>query len=234
MNNLVNKKTNKSNHSKGYDEICKALLKLGYAESLPNSRPQKLRVTDRGRQWLAKGGGFYFDAASTERDTSRGSASTESVGTDADPDENVVADDIEEIRKSVSVETVRNALIAARLGQGQFRRAVLKIWGYACAVTGSTTRDAIRASHIKPWRDSTNDERLDPYNGLPLIANLDALFDKYLISFDQAGNILVSSQLDPTDKTIFVNLQGKLRSLPLEVMKKIERYLKQHRKRFKK
>ena len=54
---------------------------------------------------------------------------------------------------------------------------VLKIWGNRCCVTGSTTLDAIRASHIKPWRRSSNQERLDPYNGLPLVATLDALFD---------------------------------------------------------
>jgi predicted restriction endonuclease len=52
------------------------------------------------------------------------------------------------------------------------------------------------ASHIKPWAKSNNEERLDPYNGLLLLANIDKAFDLGYISFDDRGLILISEQLD--------------------------------------
>lgn len=99
-------------------------------------------------------------------------------------------------------ETVRQALINARKGQGKFRRDLLDIWGSRCAVTGSATNAAIRASHIKPWKDSTNEERLDPRNGLPLIATLDALFDKGLITFNSDAKMCVSSKLSKSEQEL--------------------------------
>lgn len=94
----------------------------------------------------------------------------------------------------------KEQLIAARLGQGRFRASVLARWGNRCAVTGSTTLAAIRASHCLPWRSGTNQERLDPANGIPLIATLDALFDAGLISFTDDGALVVSPLL--ADETL--------------------------------
>lgn len=116
--------------------------------------------------------------------------------------ESTLTEDLRAINRQEIDETTKQALINARIGQGLFRSKVLAIWGNCCAVTGSKTKDAIRASHIKPWRNSSNEERLDPNNGLPLIANLDALFDAGLISFDEQGSILVSPQLSPTERLI--------------------------------
>jgi len=95
--------------------------------------------------------------------------------------------------------TTKEVLINARMGQGQFRADVLKIWGGCCAVTGAVTGDAIRASHIKPWRSSDHHERLDHTNGLPLVATLDALFDVGLISFSCDGSMMVSKKIDASD-----------------------------------
>lgn len=128
--------------------------------------------------------------------------------------ENTLSHDLYEINCQKIETTTKEALINARIGQGQFRERVLKMWGNCCAVTGSTTKDAIRASHIKPWRDSSNDERLDPTNGLPLIASLDALFDAGLISFDQSGAMVVSSLLPSTERTIFSVDGRRLRNSP--------------------
>lgn len=105
-------------------------------------------------------------------------------------------EDVEEIRKDQSLsETERDALVSARLGQGQFRSALLDRWGNACAVTGCTLQQVLRASHIQPWRNSTNVERLDPANGLLLAAHLDALFDAHLISFTDCGDMLVAGEV---------------------------------------
>lgn len=72
--------------------------------------------------------------------------------------------------------------------------------GNSCAVSGSTVLDAIRASHNKPWRNANDNERLDPFNGLPLIASFDALFDVGLIAFDENGCLLVSSRLPESER----------------------------------
>jgi putative restriction endonuclease len=48
------------------------------------------------------------------------------------------------------------------------------------------------ASHMKPWRDCSNEERLDGENGLLLTPTIDHLFDKRFISFENKGRILVS------------------------------------------
>lgn len=123
--------------------------------------------------------------------------------------------------------TTKVNLINARIGQGRFRSKVLKCWGNRCAVTRSETLDAIRASHIKPWRFSTNPERLDPYNGLPLVASLDALFDAGLICFEASGALIVSSKLSESEREIFgVNASSSLTKTPPPGT---EQYLEYHR-----
>ena len=123
--------------------------------------------------------------------------------------------------------TERLALVAARLGQGKFRENVLESWEGGCAVSGCSLRQVLRASHIKPWRESTNAERLDPHNGLPLTANLDALFDSYLISFDTDGALIVSELVGNEARQI-IGSHRRLRRAPSAEM---ESYLTQHRVR---
>jgi predicted restriction endonuclease len=61
----------------------------------------------------------------------------------------------------------------------------------------------LRASHIKPWRDSNNFERLDVFNGLLLTPNYDAAFDKGLITFNESGEIIFSKSLTASNAQIF-------------------------------
>jgi putative restriction endonuclease len=51
-------------------------------------------------------------------------------------------------------------------------------------------------SHIKPWRDSENAERLDGENGLLLTPSIDHLFDRGFISFKNDGAVLISPVAD--------------------------------------
>lgn len=88
-------------------------------------------------------------------------------------------------------ETEKARLALARIGQGKYRKALLSYWN-GCAVTGTQQPELLKASHMKPWRFSDNSERLDPYNGLLLSANLDAAFDSGLITFSSQGDILIS------------------------------------------
>lgn len=90
--------------------------------------------------------------------------------------------------------TEAERIVKERVGQDIYRDALMKYWDGACAVTGCTLKEALRASHAKPWKNCTSDaERLNVYNGFLLTANLDALFDKGYISFTDDGLIMLSS-----------------------------------------
>jgi putative restriction endonuclease len=92
---------------------------------------------------------------------------------------------------------------------------------------GLSNLSLLKASHIKPWRDSSNQERLDPENGLLLHPALDHLFDSGLITFDDTGKIVISEKLSESDLE-------KLNVTHNMVLRKIsdgtKRYLKFHRK----
>jgi putative restriction endonuclease len=102
-------------------------------------------------------------------------------------------DDVAMHRNELNVvpETERLSLIKARLGQGDFRQRLLDEWR-GCAVTGITAPDLLRASHIKPWRMSSNEERLNRFNGLMLLPQYDHLFDRGYITFDDSGRMVPS------------------------------------------
>lgn len=98
--------------------------------------------------------------------------------------------------------TEQEQIVVSRLGQGDFRRNVIRLWG-SCSVTGLQTVSLLRASHIKPWKDSNNKERLTPYNGFLLIPDYDFLFDRGYISFKNNGSVLVSQRLSPFARKVF-------------------------------
>lgn len=130
-----------------------------------------------------------------------------------------ILDDLKNIEEDVELDaTTRQKLIDARLGQGKFRKDLIEFWS-SCAVTGVNVMQVLRASHIKPWYASTNEERLDPYNGLLLCANIDALFDAGLISFADSGFMVFSNQID----------SGQLRSLSLKSELRLSRLSGRHK-----
>jgi hypothetical protein len=127
----------------------------------------------------------------------------DAVSESADGYFEMIERDIAEIESDPATsETERAALVKARLGQGQFRGALLLRWQNVCAVTGCTVLETLRASHMKPWRDLPNAERLNPSNGLLLTAHLDALFDKHLISFEESGDMLISARIEDGDRQL--------------------------------
>jgi len=93
-------------------------------------------------------------------------------------------------------DTERIAATQARRGQGLYRQRLMEYWGNACSVTGCKIAQVLRASHAKPWALCTNaTDRLSGFNGFLLTANLDALFDKGLITFDDSGKICIAEQI---------------------------------------
>jgi hypothetical protein len=87
-------------------------------------------------------------------------------------------------------------LTKSRRGQGIFK-ANVRLVENQCRITGVSNIKHLRASHIKPWAASNNDEKLDGYNGLLLSPHIDHLFDRGFISFQDSGGILVSNELNP-------------------------------------
>lgn len=92
-------------------------------------------------------------------------------------------------------ETTRKALVQARIGQGLFKRNVMR-WESACRITKVTNPTHLIASHIKPWRESDNEERLSAGNGLLLTPSIDHLFDRGFISFADDGELIISPIAD--------------------------------------
>jgi hypothetical protein len=97
--------------------------------------------------------------------------------------------------------TEAERLVVQRVGQGIFRDALMDYWGVRCPLTGITEPALLRASHIAPWADCDDAQRLDVHNGLLLSALWDAAFDRGLISFADDGTALASAQLSETART---------------------------------
>lgn len=135
-----------------------------------------------------------------------------------------IVEDIESINKLTNIpETQKKQLIEARIGQGKFREDVLELYPQ-CPVTKTTIKCILRASHIRPWRQSDNKQRLDPYNGFMLAAHVDALFDKGYISFNDDGFMLISSTMKNEIESLGISTNQKI-----IIYEKNKPYLKWHR-----
>lgn len=96
-----------------------------------------------------------------------------------------------------SIPTGREHIVSAkaRVNQGFFRKAVLSSYSSTCCITGICTPQLLIASHIKPWKDSTANEKTDPRNGVCLNALHDKAFDQGYITIAKDYTIHVSSRL---------------------------------------
>ena len=86
-------------------------------------------------------------------------------------------------------------LVLARGGQGVFR-ANVESREPECRITGVTNPRYLRASHIKPWSESNDAEKIDGNNGLMLAPHVDLLFDQGFISFKDDGTLMISKEID--------------------------------------
>lgn len=132
---------------------------------------------------------------------------------------------IEEIECSEEKETEKQALIKIRLGHSKLREDVIKAKG-ECEICGLSHNRLLVASHIKPWAESDNFEKLDSKNILLLCPMHDALFDKGFISFDEHGKILISKELNEEEQAL-VNINED--SCINIVSEKQKEYLQYHR-----
>lgn len=111
-------------------------------------------------------------------------------------------------------------------GEQRFHRALSPVWNNECAICGIDSPDLLKASLAKPWKDSTEEEKLDPYNGILLCHNHDALYQKGYIAFDGQGKIHISDRLHEQDYDKYL-IHQKIRINRQEENKK---YFKWHKK----
>ncbi|MDT4763287.1 HNH endonuclease signature motif containing protein [Sphaerochaeta sp. PS] len=114
------------------------------------------------------------------------------------------------------VQTEKRQSILARTAQGLYREKALKLWNYECAVTQVQEPKILIASHIKPWRESSDQERVDARNSLILSPTYDKLFDLGFISFKpENGKILLSSAISSRDwEKLKVDDSKELKMIP--------------------
>jgi hypothetical protein len=143
---------------------------------------------------------------------------------------NLTVQDVEAINQVQGIpnltQTEKNQIVAARIGQGLFRRNLI----YECSVCPITGVDDSRfliASHIKPWRISSNHERLDVKNGLLFTPTFDKLFDTGYISFTLNKRIIVSPLIANVNKDRLGLIDDK--EFPLLPIDGREQFLDYHR-----
>ncbi len=107
---------------------------------------------------------------------------------------------VKNIIESNLLTTEKEILVTARIGQGKYRKELLKKYENTCIVTGINKPSLLIASHIKPWALCNNEEKIDVENGLLLSPNMDKLFDNGLITFTKKGKMRVSSFISDENK----------------------------------
>ena len=152
--------------------------------------------------------------------------STEALENVEKNSEDEIVRKIEESKMSV---TEKEAVIMARIGQGTYRKKLLDEL-HICPFTLVDDEHLLVASHIKPWRSSTNKEKKDPKNGFVFTPTYDKLFDKGYITFDDNKTLVVSKWISKYNCERLGLVDGIIiEQLPnIEGKRKV--YLEYHRK----
>jgi hypothetical protein len=121
------------------------------------------------------------------------------------------------------------ALVAQRVGHRIFAADVRQAWNNKCALTGVSAKNLLNACHLIPWshKECLPKYQTDANNGLLLCSHLHALLDSYLISFSDAGHLLIDRKLHPKLSAL-VNSTGDVR-LRRKMNPEQQFFLKWHR-----
>lgn len=164
-----------------FSRIYQVLLRAARAEGIgPDRLPDFLRLENGGE--LALLGQEELDLSALEADL------REQLARQAGE------------RPWSELETERILLAAARVGQHVFASSVLANCGGRCVFCGLSpasfgAKRMLLAGHIKPWKDSTPTERLDPRNGLAACPAHDVAFDTGLLTVNGGLRIHVARSL---------------------------------------
>ena len=118
----------------------------------------------------------------------------------------------------------KESVVKIRVNQDIYRDALLKRY-HSCALCKVNNPQLLVASHIKPWADSTPDERLDEDNGFLFCPNHDKLFDRGFISFGEDGRIMISEEMTQIN-CLFMNVSADMK---VELTDRQKMFLEYHR-----
>jgi putative restriction endonuclease len=94
----------------------------------------------------------------------------------------------------LSVDTTRKTEVEVRRKQYIFRRMVLSSYAGVCCISGLSEPRLLVASHIVPWNKS-NENRLNPRNGLCLSVLHDKAYDRGLLTVLPDYTIVISKEI---------------------------------------
>jgi len=179
---------------KDHMEVLRAVLPYRYSPLQPNGNGiQSIYLTELSEDFAEVLVGLIGEEARSLLRATEVSATVETgrmvPGDDLDLWERRLEEQVES--DSTLRETDKEAIVRARRGQGLFKQRVMRI-ETRCRVTGVDNLSHLLASHCKPWRDCSNEERLNGENGLLLTPSIDHLFDRGFIGFEDSGNLIVS------------------------------------------
>ena len=129
---------------------------------------------------------------------------------------------IDQVKEGSEKYTEIERKVLQRIGQDEFKKLLINKYE-SCALCDLMSNYTI-ASHIKPWADSNDIERLDGYNGFLMCPNHDYLFDRGLVTIDEYGSVIVSKQVIANQIRLF-NIPDKI-NIPIEIAHK--KYLDYH------
>jgi putative restriction endonuclease len=179
---------------KDHMDVLKSVLPDRYAPLRSNGDgKQTMYLTEVPQQFAEVLSGLIGNEA-------RALLSAVETGVDIQDGRIVTGDDLdvwerrleEQVEADTTVrETEKEAIVRARRGQGIFKQRVMRLENH-CRITGVNNPSHLLASHCKPWRDSSNEERLNGENGLLLTPSIDHLFDRGFIGFEDSGTLIIS------------------------------------------
>lgn len=112
-----------------------------------------------------------------------------------------------------------------RLYKGKLQQESLQSCGQVKCMVEQLAYPSMIASHIKPYKDCNEIEAYDSNNGLLLSKNVDSLFDKYYISFDDEGKIIFYNRVPHDIKEAWKDYKV----VPIYMNEARKKYLKIHR-----
>lgn len=118
-----------------------------------------------------------------------------------------------------------------RRGQQAFRRELIKNdINHGCRIKHCKISEPsfLTASHILPWKESDEKQKVEIYNGFLLCPTHDFLFDNHLITFKDDGSIIISKDIDHILYEDF-NID---KDTKIEVFEENKKYLAKHRETF--
>jgi len=127
--------------------------------------------------------------------------------------------------ESESTKDIFRLNVRSSTWQNYFKNQLFKLWGSSCLVTGIKNENLLIGAHIKPWVKSSDEEKIDPYNGLLLSPNADKLFEIGLISFQDNGSMMISDKINLSE----LKKLGIENKIKIDFKEKNLIYLKYHR-----